>query len=65
MAQEFWQLSSDGIVYAKPKGFLKGYYIYPPPYDEESPNDKYQMYLIEESVHLKSIIEPFIYPYFL
>lgn len=49
MDQEFWHNSTDGVVYAEPKGFLEGYYIYPPKYDEESPKDKYQLYLIEES----------------
>lgn len=54
MAQEFWHNSTDAVVYAEPKGFLQGYYIYSPKYDEEYPKDKYQLYLIEETGNFSS-----------
>ncbi|MBP9741923.1 MAG: hypothetical protein KBD37_01045 [Burkholderiales bacterium] len=44
----FWQITSDGIVFAMPEGFVNGYYIYPPNYFKDTPNAKYELWLIQE-----------------
>mgnify|MGYP006325569239 CR=1 FL=1 len=46
----FWQTREDGVVHADPEGLTTGYYIYPPKYDENSPVDKYELWLINEDM---------------
>ncbi|MBP9742960.1 MAG: hypothetical protein KBD37_06350 [Burkholderiales bacterium] len=46
MKKQFWQTREDGVVHADPEGFVHGYYIYPPNYDE-SHSEKYELWLIQ------------------
>lgn len=41
----FWQITSDGVVFAMPEGFVNHYYIYPPNYDEGFTVNKYELWV--------------------